>query len=264
LPPPPPEPEDEPEGDSRALGDREGRSAQERYRIAKNYEKLTLTAADRIVKAEIRELKKGIAKYLPTRDITDFNTWLDEYYRTLPELIRKQSTPVYRSMMVDIKAAVANELGIDGEIAPEDEEFVGAFVTVFITRYINKSRSDISRTMTVAVDEGAEVDERLDALFTDWTQGRPGEIALNETVRGSNAFARNAMLLAGVSVLRWVALGPKSCPYCQSMNGRVVEITKSFMLPGDQVISDDNELNVKRVTGHPPLHRGCVCQVVAG
>ena len=100
--------------------------------------------------------------------------------------------------------------------------------------------------------------------FDYWETARPARTAHNESVRGSNAFARSVYILAGVTHLRWVALGPKTCPYCQQLNGTVVGVEQHYVLPGDVLEAAPAEMNVQSRIGHPPLHTGCVCQIVAG
>jgi len=90
-------------------------------------------------------------------------------------------------------------------------------------------------------------------------------VAMNETVQLSNAVAKVVFSCAGIIRLRWVALGSKSCPLCQEMNGKVVGIDKPFLAEGDKLESESgSQIQLYRPTTHPPLHQGCVCQIVPG
>ena len=68
---------------------------------------------------------------------------------------------------------------------------------------------------------------------------------------------------AGITRLRWVAMGGKSCPFCQEMDGKVVGIEQNFVGP-DTVLEAEgkSDMKVYRPASHPPIHEGCVCQIV--
>lgn len=258
------EPEEEPEENSireqRAL-----RSANMRHRTAKSYERLFKNVVDRIIRKERRDLAKGVKDYLTTRGIADFDLFLDEYYRDLPEYIRNQIMPTYRTFAEEIKREISEEVGGPDTLQPEDDAFIQSFVTTFAYRYIAKSRADIKKAITKAVDENLDLSESVGETFDHWEASRGQSTALNETVRSSNAFAKAAYVLAGVTVLRWVALGAETCPFCASLNGAIVGVDKFFALPDDQIVPENNEqMNIQSRVGHPPLHNGCVCQIVAG
>lgn len=243
---------------------RQKRSAQARHRIAGSFVSLFSDAVRRVLNKEIRELRKGMDKHLGTRGLEDFDLFMDEMYRSLPEYIRQQMTPVYQSLAEAVKGELADEIGIDGGLVPENEEFIHAFVTIFAGRYIGTSKKEIRTALERAVDVGIDAVEELNRKLDYWETARPSRMANNETVRGSNAFAKSVYILAGVTHLRWVALGSKTCPYCSQLDGSVVGVEKNYVMSGDVIDAAPAEMNVQSNIGHPPLHTGCVCQIVAG
>jgi len=82
-------------------------------------------------------------------------------------------------------------------------------------------------------------------------------------VRGGNAFAKVFMIAGGVTLLRWVSVG-ESCPFCDSLDGAVVGVEQDFALPDDVLQAGGENMGVRSKIGHPPIHRGCDCQIVAG
>lgn len=242
---------------------RQLRSATARHRISTAYERVFRDAVARIISKEARDIKRDGIKVLGTRNADEFDVWLDEYYRKLPEYIRKVITPVYRSLSEAIRGELSEEIDIDAGITPEDEEFVGAFVGGYIGRHIGKSRLEINKAIDAAGDVGVDPATIVSDRVGQWAENRPPQDALNETVRGSNAFAKNMYLFAGVLALRWVALGAKSCPFCQSMDGTVVSIRDDFAFAGENLPVGDEDMRINGNIGHPPLHKGCVCQIVA-
>jgi hypothetical protein len=225
---------------------------------------LFANSVQRVIRKERRDITQGVKKYLTSRGQGEFDLWLEEYYRELPEYIITQVSPTYRTFMAQVKAAIAEEMGSGAELNAEDEDFVRAYVATFARRYIGKSKADIRKAIAKGVESNLDPDIMLDSMFDHWEDGRGDEVGHNEAVRGSNAFAKAVYVLAGVTSLRWIAVGASTCPYCSSLDGSVVEIHNDFALPGDQLIENDNPLNVQHNCGHPPLHRGCDCQIVAG
>ena len=106
----------------------------------------------------------------------------------------------------------------------------------------------------------ALIEGRLD----EWEQKRPGKVGMNEAVQLSNAVAKVAFVGAGITKLRWQALGSDSCPLCQEMDGRVVGIEEPFLSKGETLEAEGaSEIKAYHPTTHPPLHAGCVFQIVA-
>jgi HK97 family phage portal protein len=238
------------------------RSAHTRKAIADSFTGLFKDAAGRIVKREKREITRACEKFLGQRSEADLKTFVDRFYSDLPDYIRSQVTPIYSSFSNAIKAEIANELNIDESIKPDDEKFVHAFVDAFCKRYIGSSQGQLNQIIREsAADAVAEnIQKRLD----EWEQNRPDKVAANETVQASNAFAKNLYRLAGIAALVWVNTSAKPCPYCQQMDGTQIGIEQDFAYKGEQLPDDERSLSVFRNVGHPPLHAGCECQLMAG
>jgi len=242
---------------------RQTRAAKSRFKLTNRFRPLFEDVIGKIIRKEARDIRTGVNKYLTTRGLGDFNLFLEEFYKELPEYIRKQMTPTYRTFAESVKGEVAQELGGDGDFSTDDEAFVEAFVTVFIGRYIGKSQHDLTIAITKAVDNGIEEAVEIEKELTHWEDKRAGFTAHNEVVRSGNAFAKTFMIAAGVTLLRWVSVG-ESCPYCDSLDGNVVGVEQQFALPNDVIEANGGALGVNSKIGHPPIHRGCDCQIVAG
>ncbi len=255
------EPEEE---ENRRPLPREIRSAKSRNNVAGAYRKLLTDTLRKVVGIERRDLDKAIKKYLGNRSIEDFDLFLDKYYRgDFPDYLRKQLTPIYTAFMDSVKNEVSQEVGGEAKLDERDEDFVSAYVTLFINRYVAKSRKDIKSAVDKAVDVNADVGQALEDEFTHWENVRVPSTANDEGTRGSNAFAKALYIAAGVTVLRWVAMGD-ACPYCSSLSGAVVGVEQDFVMGNDDLVEQGKTLNVQHNVGHPPLHRGCNCQIVAG
>lgn len=241
---------------------RQTRAAKARFRLSNSFKPLFTNAVERVVRKEARDIRKGIKKYLGTRGDEEFDVFLDEFYEGLPKFLRQQVTPTYRTFAESVKVEVGKEINTEGELTAADEEFIGSFVTVFIGRYIDKSKKDLQKARDKAVAEGADVGEAIEARVDHWEETRAATVAGNETVRSGNAFAKVFMIAGGVTLLRWVAAGD-SCPFCDSLDGTVVGVDQDFALADDVIQAEGNNMPVNSKIGHPPIHRGCDCQIVA-
>jgi phage portal protein BeeE len=255
-------PNDNPAENSLKIAEtRSVRSAKSRRAIANSFGILLKDAAARIVRKECHDLKKAIGEQLKLRDANSFTQWLEKYYRELPDYIKKQITPVYQAFSNAIRAEIANELGTDESVKPEDEHFVRSFADVFVKRYIGASKGQMEAILrdTAAQDMETILDERL----SEWEDTRADKVAMNEKTQASNAFAKNIYRLAGIASLVWMAMGSKPCDYCLQMDGMQTDISDDFAYNGEE-IPDDRSLSIGKNIGHPPLHRGCECQIMAG
>jgi phage portal protein BeeE len=237
------------------------RSVKSRRAIANSFGILLKDSAARIVRKECHDLKKAMDEHLKLRDANSFTQWLERYYRELPDYIKKQIIPVYQTFSNSIRAEIANELGIDETVRAEDEQFVREFTDVFVKRYIGPSMGQVQKILkdTAAQDMETVLDERI----AEWEENKADKVAMNEKTQASNAFAKNIYRLAGIVSLVWAATGAKPCEYCQQMDGMETNIQDDFAYNGEE-IPDERSLGIGKSIGHPPLHRGCECQIMAG
>jgi HK97 family phage portal protein len=256
--------EDEPEEEENARpGPPEKRAAAiSREKVTRAFRPVFEDVAGRIIRKEGRDIRSALDEHMRKRDLPELDGWLERYYEELPEYMRRELTPVYRSLSEAVKAAVQDELS--AEIVLEDDRFLRDYVDAYIGRHIKSSTGQVRDVKGRAAIEGGDIEALIDERLTEWEEKRPGKIAADETVRGSNALAKVFYIAAGVTTLRWIALGVKSCPYCQQLDGMVVGVERDFVMPSQVLDSDQGEMKVNRSTGHPPLHAGCVCQIMAG
>jgi len=94
---------------------------------------------------------------------------------------------------------------------------------------------------------------------------RGEQIAVDEATRANNAAAATLYSMAGVLALRWRSFN-KSCPYCQSLDGRVVGMQDYFLMAGQDYQPEGAERPLKPGSDvrHPPAHDGCDCMITAG
>jgi HK97 family phage portal protein len=226
-----------------------------RDRIVKQYHPLFKDAAQRIVNREGIAIKKAIKKYTKERSKTDIEKWLKEFYDEMPSYIQKQIGPVIRSFSEAIQAEAATEIGGEVGVSEELERFINDYIEGYSQRHIESS---LGQLIALLEEEIEAIEQRVN----EWAEKRPDKIANNETTRASNAIAQFVFWSAGFSAV-WRIRGPKTCPYCRSLEGKKVKRGDAFIDPGTDLKPEGVEkpMKVYGLTKHPPLHAGCDCYI---
>lgn len=236
-----------------------------RARVVNGHSRAYLDVGARIVKRETADIRKAVKKYLTERSSTEFSLWLEEYYRSAPDWIVRMVDPVNKSFAGTIQELVAAEEGkeLTEKMRSDLVTFTDDFSAAFAARHVGSSSGQIRKIINEAdsVESAAElISERLDS----WDEKSAEQVARNEPAQLCNAVARETFAGFGVSRLMWVNTGSETCPYCSQLNGRVVGISAPFILPGDSIdAADGSGLRVYGPKMHPPIHKGCACQVVS-
>jgi len=242
------------------INKREIRAAESRRRIANSFMPLYTATAQKIVKREVAELKKAIKKYLMRRDVQDFSDWMDEFYEKHKEYMNKTWFPVYLTYREAINSEIIDELNLKDTNIPDQLDFINRYLESHNNKHIYSSKGQLGKILRESEKPIEDIEKRLD----EWEERRPNKIAKLETVQFSNAIARETYRSVGIQRLQWVA-SPKSCPYCNSLDGRIVGIDSTFLSQGISFQPDGVEepMVINFDIFHPPAHEGCVCQIMA-
>lgn len=265
--------QDEPQQD-RAQADPEAeerarQAAQGRHRLQRAQMRVYTDVAGRVLRREANDVGNAARRLLngsgsdEARDLPEFDRWLEEFYLEHRDFVARNMRPVAQAYAELVLGAVVDEVG-GNEIA---EERVAAFVEAYVARQgIRHAQRNEARIRELLVQESESLVDEVLAELERWREiERAQSIALEESVRAGNALAYFGYVALGVTMLRSVAIG-KSCPYCNGLDGRVISVTEHFLHAGQQFQPEgaDAPLTVTRNMKHPPFHRGCDCQVVAG
>lgn len=244
---------------------REERAATQRIRLRKQFYPLVESAAKRLVRGEIRDVRRTIEKL----DRAAFLDWLEDYYfDEFPEFARSGDM---RAALATLAAATADvaarEIGRD-EPTVDPDVFADAYIETFIARHGASSRRQLSKLVREAGDDFRAAVE-LRAL--EWDEGRADSesryirVARRETVQMASGIAAAVWFGAGVLTLRWRAVGD-TCPYCTALDGRTVGRADNFINAGEafQPEGADRPLSPSNSIGHPPAHAGCDCTITPG
>ena len=116
-----------------------------------------------------------------------------------------------------------------------------------------------------------ELAKRVNETYANWNRYRSEMIARSETIRASNAAAKETYRQSGVvKKIIWLAnLDDRCCPWCEDLDGKVIDIEDNFFDKGDSYTIEDDEGKKQTMTfdytdiGYPPAHSSCRCSVGA-
>lgn len=258
-------------------GVRRRRQAQEGARV------MFEDAAGRILKREMQDVGAQAKKLLKTDEgLEEFETWLERFYLEFGEVARRQMAAAMRAYALTVTDAVDQEMvelsrqasaaGVAGPGEIERDRlasFVESYILQFGTRHSTRSLSWLLAALLKEKEKKALMAEYsfLGAVTDElsaWQEWRAAGVAVEESVRESNAVALAGYQLAGIVRLRSVAFG-ENCPYCRHLNGKVIGIEEHFLEGGASFMPEGatTPLIVSSSKRHAPYHKGCDCMTVA-
>jgi len=248
----------QPEQNSKRFKEHRASSAQGRARISKQYYPLIQRSAQKIVNFEGIAVKRQVKRSL--REASTVQTWLDDFYENkVPERIKRELGPVFTSFAEALYAEASREIGGSSEPDAEFYKWIDEYIDTYSLRHTDSSYGQLTQLLADAGEEA--LGERVD----EWEETRADKIALNETVRQSNAVAMTVFFAAGMGAV-WRNAGSKTCPYCRTLNGKKISRGQSFHSPGDEIEPEGGTgpMKISGLIQHPPLHQGCDCHISAG
>ena len=259
------------EGQSRRIApteeERSYKSARSRNRLTHAYQRMFRDVWARVIRREQADIRKAAERFLGQRDLTNFNLWLEGFYREHRQFVEKQVTPLYHSFRDAVATAAQDEVDAAGQDMSEGlNKFTSTYVTDVSWRHCDIAQSNITNALQGATDPGEAINNELAKWDGDGTTGSRAETTtMWESVRFGNAIAATVFALAGREYVRWHAFGD-NCPYCKKLNGRKVGIKETFLSPGEEFKPEgaDKPLTVSNKVHHPPAHGGCDCTIGAG
>lgn len=248
-----------------AVLEERARKVQSRYRLMRSYRRVIRAVAERLVRREAQDILAQAEKNLRgERGQGMFELWLEDYWRKDRQYVQTQMEPTLLAYGELVAGAVEGETKREADTEAV-QRFMRAYTEGFGERYIVKSQTRLETVYRRALERGEDPVEAIRAEMEEWTANRADAIAEREAVQANGAVAVMLFKMANVQVLRWYAMGNNACPYCQGMNGKIVEISRNFADEGDDLDGgDDGHLVISHGVGHPPLHEGCECMVGIG
>jgi HK97 family phage portal protein len=247
----------------KALERRQRRAAEIRWSLNRSFKRLLKDALTRVIRREEADVMRQARKQLQSRDIDQFLAWISDFYRQHEEYFRRQVLPVLLSMAEAVQSGIADEVGAEAGMTPELEEFVRGYEMFMNRRHTGGSIERLRKAIERAVAENVDIVEELQDEFDSWYEDRIESETDENIVRASNAIARFVYAAVGVTILRWVAEN-NACDFCTELDGKTAGVHSSFVQAGEEFEANGKTIQPSSNIGHPPLHRGCNCTIVAG
>ena len=240
-----------------------------------SYIPLFTDAAQRIVNKEAAAIKGAVKNHL--RSKKTFEDWLDDFYLTMPDYIRKNFFPVQLTFADQVSKEAMRVIGKDPlkDMTPEMAKWADDYMEVYTKRHIGSSLGQMKKILSSEELESLAV--AINIRVDEWLTKRSSKIAKNETTRLANFMALKTWGDNGIKKKRWVTVG-KSCPYCEKLatkNGGIVYVEKNFVDSGGAIHAQYDKtkedgtiekawgtMSVLFDLGHPPAHAGCDCMIV--
>lgn len=240
------------------------RSVEARLRLQQAHKRLFIDAVERILRREIERVSRQAKKLLSATpsDPDAFRKFLFDFYTEFREFVAKRIAPVVAALSESIQGEVTAELDLV-DVPLELDAFVRDYVDAFAIRYTAASRGQLIRLLDDFLDSN-EAQLAIEERLRSWEETRAEAVAVNESIRAGSAIALAAYTVAGIVYIRWVTVG-ENCPLCRTLDGKVVGVKENFVDAGKPVDPGGGRtpLRPRRSIGHPPLHKGCDCQIVA-
>lgn len=238
----------------------------ERLALRGAFRKQIQRDAGRLVKAEIREVRKMMEKHLGTRADSDLIEALRKYFegsgaKSFRAAVENIMSGTFRTYGEAVAAAVGQENGVS---APDVAQFIEDYMDVFIQRTAGSHFGQLEKLIRESDDPAEALDERL----TEWDtepRSQAEKIGAREAVQLGEAVARTGLVILGVSRLAWAA-NSGACPICEDLDGQIVGVDEVFVSKSEEIDPEADEVTPLKAasdTFNPPLHGGCECSLVA-
>lgn len=226
-----------------------------RKQTALSYRKIFRDMAERIIKREEADVMRSAQKLLPKNDTAGFLRWLDEFYGSHPDYVRKIAAPVLGSYAETVSALAGEEINSDYTDDGTLAEFMRGYMDVFISKHIFSSRGQLAAI--VAETDTGLLAAALQERFDDWRDNRVKNIADIQVIRANNAVAKEVWRSLGVARVRWVR--QDNIPFCGLLDGKTIDIGGFFLRKGEILDADGKKFTARSDIGHPPITQECRC-----
>ena len=238
----------------------ERRSIADRRYVADKYRSELRAATEKVIKEELRWLNEE----LKGKTADEAREYIIAEFGSLETFVTDTFTPIYKRASEELFPIFAEEVGSDEKIDDEFRKQLDEYVVSFAKRYLSQDRGSLVNVIKDAIDSEADYTEAVTARASAWKDTRPQQIEQLETTRLRNYFALAAYASMGIKKIRSVSNG-KSCPYCNAIDGVVVDVYEPFIRKGEEFKPEGAELPLTPTSNrsHPPYHDGCDCDIVS-
>lgn len=231
---------------TRARSEKRGRLL--RRRIEKAYRTVYAESVGRIVRREVKAIRRMVEKHLTGGDLDAFTASLHLFWITEPSTVREGLIRVTVSMAEAMAAMAAEDVGSEpGDAVPFGVRVAANDLAGAAAHYhVEQAREAIR--VTIAANPAGALVEPLHQTLQRWEERVPGDTAFAEVKRIAGVISRLVWTDAGAEVFGLHAHG--ECHDCAHAATQTASAGQVFELPDGTRVSN------------PPLHPGCDCDLI--
>jgi len=224
-----------------------------RRNITDSYRDLFKKTLQRIVNKEIKDIRSMTNNY----DFKDeLLTLMNDYYRKFPDYFVKNYKPAIYSFADEIVRAAKEEVKASDI---DTSKLIDNYMDTTTVRYVSSSQSQLAKI--IRNSQLDEINNNIDQRLSEWEEKRADKVTNHELIDGENGFAQFIFFASGFNSM-WVSVG-KSCPYCNTLDGRIISEGGYYITKGESIQPEDKEpMNFNSNISHPSAHQGCDCSII--
>jgi len=228
------------------------------------YEKLQFEVIKKFNADQKAEVLKNLNKFkgqkaIAESDIYDKQEWMS--------ILIDLSSPILGDLYEKEGKEAASLLGFDNfRMTPEARLSLDHSIELMSESYNDTTLGLLKDFLEQGQTEGWTLDElteKLNAVYDYSDEVRARQVATTETFRIGNDSTKEAWKQSGVvKTIKWyTAADDRVCPWCDAMDGKIIDIEDSFFDKGDEATgTDGSKLPITYDdVGSPPLHVSCRC-----
>lgn len=219
-----------------------------------------------IDKVLLMQKKEVLAKLTPKRkkDVTGYEPDIEKY----KAIWNLTLDPILLALVKEEGEYAAGIVGTEFTVTKQIEDALSARVTKVFSDFDAETSAKLTESMLQGItseESLADLAKRIDAVYGEAMGYRSDRIARTETHRTGNLGSTEAYKQSKVVTGKEWYAQPGACPYCQEMNGVVVELNDNFLELGSSVSYTDAEDIVHSMgisyepIGTADLHPNCEC-----
>ena len=228
------------------------------------YEKLQADRVRTFNDDQRKEVIKNIQKLkgykaISESDIFNKQEWLS--------IMIDFSSPIMRELYQEEAKQAGSLVGFDNfRMTPEVKRSLDHSIELMADSYNETTLGLLKDTIDQGLSEGMslpELTDKINAVYDYSNEVRAQQVAQTEVFRIANDSTKEAWKQSGVvkSIKWYTAEDDSVCDWCDSMNGKTIDIEDNFFDKGDEVTgTDGSKLPITYDSvGNPPLHVSCRC-----
>lgn len=247
------------------IEERSSKTVTNRRRIAQSYKPVFERILKKRLEKDSKNIKMMAEQAFSSRSYDSFKDQLYIYFKKNRKEIKSSFDAVFNSLGNELLKVAAEEVNVvPEEFLVDFNKYVDEFSKNETSSYIINLRSRLLHSLKVAIEENKDPLVAVNNKMDDLEITQPQVISDRSIIDSENGFSQFVFFAAGYKTV-WRNSGNESCPYCRSLEGKVVGSSNYFMKAGDLLnpTGADHPLLISSNTKHPSLHAGCDCYIEA-